>query len=79
VIVPENGGATSYARHERNCLVVDTSSPAQCWEALNRLIRSTDLKTQLSRHAIKDICDYFPERAALNILNVLFDSEHSSI
>ena len=72
VIVPQHGGASSYAVHERNCLVTDTSSFEHVWIAMQHLIDDEKLRTNLQRNAIHDICSYFPEQAAINILNVLF-------
>ncbi len=72
VIVPQYGGVSSYAVHEQNSLVVDTSAFDNVWGALQRLIEDEKLRSHLKRNAIHDICSYFPERAALNILNVLF-------
>ncbi len=74
VIVPERGGAVSFARHEENSLVIDTSSPEACWRALQRLIEDHDLRLRLQRNALVDVCDLFPERPAFNILNALFES-----
>lgn len=73
VIVPQHGGATSYAVHERNSLIIDTSSFENVWVALQRLIDDEKLRHNLRHNAIYDICAYFPERSALNILNVLFE------
>jgi len=75
VIVPERGGAVSFARHEENSLVVDTSSPEACWRALKRLVEDHHLRSRLQRNALVEICDFFPERPAFNILNALFDAE----
>jgi glycosyltransferase involved in cell wall biosynthesis len=77
VIVPEHGGAVSFARNEQNCLVVDTSSPDACWRALQRLIEDHSLRTRIQSNALVDVCEYFPERPAFNILNVLVDQGDS--
>lgn len=73
VIVPQKGGATSFARHGENALVVDTSSVEACWRALRSLVEDDHLRTRLRSNAIRDACAFYPERAALNILTVLFD------
>jgi GT2 family glycosyltransferase len=78
VIVPERGGAVSFARHEGNSLVIDTSSPEACWHALQRLIEDHDLRSRLQRNALVEACDFFPERPALNILRALFDAKEVS-
>jgi GT2 family glycosyltransferase/glycosyltransferase involved in cell wall biosynthesis len=74
VIAPQRGGAVTFARHEENSLVVDTSSPEACWQALQRLVEDDELRARLQRKALFDVCDFFPERPAFNILRVLFDS-----
>ncbi len=72
VVVPENGGATSFALHEKNSIVVDTSSYENVLKGVKHLIEDDRLRTTIQRNAIYDVCSYFPERAALNILDVLF-------
>ncbi|NJD60320.1 MAG: hypothetical protein C3F13_17370 [Anaerolineales bacterium] len=72
VIVPHNGGASSYAVHEKNSLIVDCSSFENVWSALQRLIQDEGLRNRLQHNAIHDICAFYPERAALNILQTLF-------
>jgi GT2 family glycosyltransferase/glycosyltransferase involved in cell wall biosynthesis/SAM-dependent methyltransferase len=71
-IVPQFGGASSYAIHEQNSLVIDSSSFDQVWSALQRLIDDETFRTKLQHNAIHDICAFYPEKAALNILKVLF-------
>lgn len=77
VTVPELGGTGSFARHEQNSLVVDTSSSQRCWDALQRLIEDRDLRVYLQRNALTEVCDFFPERPAFNILKALLDSATS--
>ena len=72
VIVPENGGATTFAKHLSNSLVIDTSSFQTCLDSLVYLIEDNDLRMNIQRNAIKDICDFYPERSAYNILDALF-------
>jgi hypothetical protein len=71
--MPEYGGAVDFAHHERNSLVVDTSSFEQVWKSLQRLVVDHKLRTEIRRNAIYDACTYFPEKAALNILVTLFE------
>jgi GT2 family glycosyltransferase/glycosyltransferase involved in cell wall biosynthesis len=73
VIVPQRGGAACFARHEENCLIVDTLSPEACWKALQRLVEDHALRARLQKNALIDLCDYYPERPAFNILSALFD------
>jgi glycosyltransferase involved in cell wall biosynthesis len=72
VIVPQRGGASSFANHEANALVVDTSSPDACVSALDKLVRDEQLRRHLQHQAMLDICQIHPEQAAFNILNTLF-------
>jgi GT2 family glycosyltransferase len=75
VIVPQNGGATLFARHGENALVVDTASESVCWKALLRLVEDHALRTRLQQRALSDICTYPPERSAFAMLSVLFGTE----
>ncbi len=72
VIVPARGGAVTFARHEENSLMVDTSSAEACWQALQRLIEDAELRRPLQQTALVDVCQYYPERPAFNILQTLF-------
>lgn len=74
VIVPQAGGASSFAKNEQNSLIVDTSSPDVCFAALDRLVKDETLRSRLQQQAIVDICQYFPEQAAYNFLCALFPS-----
>ena len=75
VIVPQNGGASSFARPGENCLTADTASRDACWEALKRLVVDEPLRQRLRRQALWDIVQYFPEQAAYNTLAALFPHE----
>jgi glycosyltransferase involved in cell wall biosynthesis len=72
VVVPENGGSESFARHEGNALIVDTSSKEACLAGLERLVRDGQLRNRLQQRAIFDVCKFTPEFAATNILTALF-------
>lgn len=72
VIVPQKGGAISFARSDTNALMADTASEAACWAALVRVIEDDDLRRWLRQRAIYDACRFHPERAAYQLLNVLF-------
>lgn len=78
VIVPINGGSTTFARDNENSLVVDTSIQENCWQALQRLIDDHSLRSKLQRNSINQVAKYFPELPAYNILTCLFDSHNSS-
>ena len=72
VIVPEAGGAKEIVSNEVNGLVIDTSSKDASSRALNRLITNDDLRIRLGRQAIKDACEFPPEKAAYNTLMAFF-------
>jgi GT2 family glycosyltransferase/uncharacterized coiled-coil protein SlyX/predicted O-methyltransferase YrrM len=72
VIVPQRGGSVSFVRDEENGLVVDTNSPTDCLSALERLVLDGELRIRLQRQALFDICQFFPERSAYNILGAMF-------
>lgn len=72
VIVPQNGGATSFAEHEVNSLVIDTSTAEACLAALERLRSDRALAQRLGDRALEDACRCHAERAAYRILDKLF-------
>jgi glycosyltransferase involved in cell wall biosynthesis len=71
-IVPKWGGATEFARHGENSLVIDTSSSENCWQALSQLIEDDQPRSTLQHNALKDVCQLYPELPAYNILKALF-------
>lgn len=75
VIVPEAGGAGTFARHKENALIVDTSNHVACVDALDKLIRDEQLREKLSFNAISDMCCYSPEHSAYRFLTAVFESE----
>jgi GT2 family glycosyltransferase/2-polyprenyl-3-methyl-5-hydroxy-6-metoxy-1,4-benzoquinol methylase len=77
VIAPKNGGCNEVIKNEINGLIVDTLSISCCMDALNHLISDEEFRNNLSEHAITDICEFFPEQAAYNILNVIFGETSS--
>jgi glycosyltransferase involved in cell wall biosynthesis len=79
VIVPQAGGAASFARHEENALVSDTGSADSCTAAVDHLIQDETLRFKLQQAAIFDACQYFPEKAAFNMLNALFPDESTAL
>ncbi|MFN2302652.1 MAG: glycosyltransferase family 4 protein, partial [Anaerolineales bacterium] len=73
VIVPREGGTSTFSQHEKNCLMVDTSNQNDCLQSLKMLIDDHNLRAKLQKQAIQDMPQYFPERAALKILSCLFN------
>jgi GT2 family glycosyltransferase len=72
VILPNKGGANSFAYHEKNALLVDTKDSSACQRALDRLISDNELRIRLQRQALSDITFYYPEAPALKFLEILF-------
>ncbi len=73
VIVPQNGGATSFAHHEKNARSHrNRFHSAMRGTRLTSLIRDEHLRTSLQQQSIFDICQHYPEKAAFNILDTLF-------
>lgn len=73
-IVPANGGANSFAVHERNSLIIDTSLFDECLNAVVRLVEDRSMLAALQHHALFDVCQFYPEKPALEILKALFKS-----
>ena len=72
VIVPGQGGTGTFAHHEENCLVVDTSSSQACYKALQRLLEDHLLRTRLQSSAISAAMQFHPELPAYRLLKALF-------
>ena len=72
VVVPQQGGAASFAVHRGNALLVDSSSEAACLDALSCLIEDDCLRTSIQQRAISDITHFSPEAAAFNMMRALF-------
>lgn len=72
VIVPKNGGCNDVIKSGVNGLIVDTQSKSCCLDALKQLVLDNEFRRNLSLQAITDVCEFFPERAAYNILNTIF-------
>jgi O-antigen biosynthesis protein len=75
VIVPTAGGASTFAKHEHNCLMVDSSSAEACTSALARLVEDHELRQRIQRTGTHEVCAYHPELPTYNILKALF-GEH---
>jgi hypothetical protein len=75
VVVPRRGGSVSFTRDGENGLVVDSTSHKECVEAVSRLVSDRSLRDRIIHQAMADACQYFPEKAAYNMLDVLFPEE----
>lgn len=72
VIVPNQGGSQSFAVHQHNALVIDTTSYYQCYTALSTLITDDRQRVLLMTQASQDIIYFYPEKVAYRILDCLF-------
>jgi glycosyltransferase involved in cell wall biosynthesis len=71
-IVPQAGGATSFARHNHNSMVIDTSQPKDAVDCISQLIDNPSELARIRENAIYDVAEFHPEGAAFKILEVLF-------
>jgi glycosyltransferase involved in cell wall biosynthesis len=71
-IVPSAGGASRFARHEENALVIDTSTADSCLNALVRLLEDHELRCRLMSRAFRDVIRHHPAAAAHRSLAALF-------
>ncbi len=72
VIVPENGGSTSIVHHGIDGLIIDTTSFEAMLKALKSLIEDNELREKLQKNALHKTRSFYPEKAAFNILRILF-------
>ena len=72
VIVPQNGGATEFVRDRGNGMVVDTTNYQASLRALEELVEDDALRLNLQMTGMRDVVQYYPEKAALKILETLF-------
>ncbi len=71
-IVPQYGGTDSYARHEENCLVIDTHDASACYASLKRLITDNELRITLGRNGIPTIAQFSAELPTFRLLQAIF-------
>jgi glycosyltransferase involved in cell wall biosynthesis len=72
VIVPQEGGSISFARHGENALLTDTHDERKCFESLAALIEDNNLRQKIQQVGLFDACAYYPEKAAFNMLQLIF-------
>ena len=75
VVVPRQGGAVDFARHEENALVVDTLDAAACQAAAARLVADAGLREAIRLQAAEDACRHHPEGAAFRMMEAIFGAE----
>ncbi len=74
IIVPKCGGAVEFVHNRENGIVVDTSSLQASVRALQELVEDDNLRTKLQLAGIRDVVNFYPEKASYNILKTLFPS-----
>ena len=77
VVGPEAGGLGKIVQHEVDGLLVDTTNEDACFEAAARLVEDTGLRKRLAEAGIVHAPRYYPERAAAQMLDALF--QHADI
>lgn len=72
-IVPANCGTADFVKNEINALMIDTTNLDEIISASSRLINDKQLREKLAKNACVDMCNFYPEKAAYNILNTIFN------
>lgn len=72
VVGPITGGLSEIVRHEHSGLLVDTTDEAACLAAVLELIDQPGKRQALVNAALADIAAYYPESAALRMMDYLF-------
>ena len=70
VILPKKGGVSEYARHNENCLLVDTSNEELIKNALCTLIENGEIRHRLRENGISIAGEYSVHKASLSILRL---------
>lgn len=77
VVVPQFGGADSFAKDGENALFVDSSNHDACLNTLSRLVEDDQLRTSLQQRALRDIAAFSPDIAAFRLMEALFPETDS--
>jgi len=72
VIIPKIGGAHDFATHLETAIMVDTSNSKASLKALEMLIDHQKIRETLAHYAQIHVSQFFPEKPAFEILNLLF-------
>lgn len=73
VIVPQQGGAVEFVQDGKNGLVVPIISQESCYQKLRDLVENDELRKSIQLKGLRTVASFYPEKAAYNILRVLFD------
>jgi glycosyltransferase involved in cell wall biosynthesis len=71
-VVPVRGGTGVFARHEENCLVVDTQDREACFAALSRLVKDHILRVKLQQNGLLFTPQFYPELPTFRLLQALW-------
>jgi glycosyltransferase involved in cell wall biosynthesis len=71
-VIPARGGTDVYAKHEKNCLMVDTQDREACFAALNRLIKDHELRVKLQQNGMLFTPRFYPELPTIRLLQALW-------
>jgi len=71
-VVPQYGGTATFARHEENCLVVDTHDSVASYASLQRLLTDPGLRHKLGSNGISTAAQFYPELPAFRLLQAIF-------
>jgi len=72
VIGPQNGGTAEFIENGVNGILVDTSDPNACYNALINLINDNSNMCRMAYRALQDMCKYHPENCAYEFLHACF-------
>ncbi len=78
VVAPVKGGATSFASHNVNVLLVDTSNAQACLDAVCCLIEDDQRRLALQQSAMRDVSVFEPAVAAHALMEALFPAAKAS-
>ncbi len=71
VILPQEGGAGEFAKHEENALMIDTQDKEVCIAAASRLINDMNLRQRLQENGIECGLDYSIHHSAISFLRFI--------
>jgi O-antigen biosynthesis protein len=72
VVLPQTGGADSFARHGHNAWLVDTNAKDACYAGLAALLNDPQARVWLRSNGLRDSLQYHPEGPAFRLLDRLF-------
>jgi len=72
VVLPMNGGASSFAKDNENSLLVNTTNENDCKNAIEKLIEDKKYKKNLIENGMYDMHNYSNVFSVYKILNALF-------